>query len=135
MNFIKMKALQGLLIVMFLFAAFGSFAQIPPEIAIGFKRGDAKMISNYFNQNIELAVISKSNICSKSQARQILNKFFSENPTESFKILSYEMKKESKYIIAILNTANGPFRVYMLLKNTGKVDTIHLLKIEKKADE
>lgn len=129
------KAYSVVLVLGILLISLVSVAQIPNEIIVSFKRGDSKMLSNYFNQNIELAVLGKSNICSKPQARQIMNKFFEDNVPDNFRILSQEMKQEAKYVIGILNTANGPFRIYILLKENDQINTIHLLKIEKKTDE
>jgi Ni,Fe-hydrogenase III component G len=129
------KAYSVILILGLLFTSLISGAQIPNEIIVSFKRGDSKMLSTYFNQNIELAVLGKSNICSKSQARQIMNKFFENNVPDNFRILSQEMKQEAKYVIGILNTGNGTFRIYILLKENDQINTIHLLKIEKKTDE
>ena len=135
MKFMEKKAYSVILILGLLFTSLISGAQIPNEIIVSFKRGDSKMLSTYFNQNIELAVFGKSNICSKSQARQIMNKFFEENVPESFRVLSQETKQEAKYVIGILNTGNGPFRVYILLKKNEQVNTIHLLKIEKRTGD
>lgn len=135
MKFMEKKAYSVVLVLGILLISLVSVAQIPNEIIVSFKRGDSKMLSNYFNQNIELAVLGKSNICSKPQARQIMNKFFEDNVPDNFRILSQEMKQEAKYVIGILNTANGPFRIYILLKENDQINTIHLLKIEKKTDE
>lgn len=135
MKFMEKKAFSTLLILGFLLLTIGSVAQIPNNIILSLKRGDSKLLSDYFNQNIELAVVGKSHVCSKSQARQIMNKFFEENVPESFQILSQETKQEAKYVIGILNTGKGPFRVYMLLKKNEQINTIHLLKIEKRTDD
>lgn len=135
MKFMEKKVFSVVLILGFLLLTIGSLAQIPNEISLSFKRGDSKLLSEYFNQNIELAVMGKSNVCSKSQARQIMNKFFEENVPESFRVLSQETKQEAKYVIGILNTGNGPFRVYILLKKNEQVNTIHLLKIEKRTGD
>lgn len=135
MIFMVKKAFSTVLILGFLLVTLSSIAQVPNEITLSLKRGDSKLLSEYFNQNIELAVLGKSNVCSKSQARQIMNKFFEENVPQSFRILSQETKQEAQYVIGILNTGNGPFRVYILLKENERINTIHLLKIEKRTGD
>ena len=45
------------------------FSQIPVQIENGLKTGNAKMIASCFNDNVELVILDKENICSKSRGR------------------------------------------------------------------
>ena len=116
-----------------LFFNSASVDQIPQEFISIFKTGNSKKLSAYLNQNVELAIFENINIYSKSQAQQILGKFFNDNPPESFVILSDGLKKDSRSIIGTLKTKNATFRVYILLKKADdQKEYIHQLKIEKK---
>ena len=105
-------------------------AQVPDEIIQSLKTGDSKTLSAYFNQNVELVVLENDNVYSKAQAQQIVNKFFSSNPPESFTIIHQGGKEGAQYVIGNLVTGKGTYRVYFLLKKSGGKDYIHQLRIE-----
>lgn len=106
--------------------------EIPDEIIVSLKSGNAKTLSGYFNENIELDVLDNENVYSKAQAQQILSNFFSENQPLKFNITHPSGEKEgARYVIGNLTTKQGIFRVSFLLKKTGGKDFIHQLRIEK----
>ena len=92
--------------------------------------GDSKTLSEYFNQNVEMVVLENDNVYSKAQAQQIVSKFFSNNPPESFNVIHQGGKEGAQYVIGNLVTGNGTFRVYFLLKKNAGKDYIHQLRIE-----
>jgi len=94
-------------------------------------RGNLTVNENaYFNQNVELVVLENDNVYSKAQAQQIVNKFFSSNPPESFTVIHQGGKEGAQYVIGNLVTGKGTYRVYFLLKKNGGKDYIHQLRIE-----
>ena len=105
-------------------------AQIPDEIIQSLKSGDSKTLSTYFNQNVELVVLENDNVYSKAQAQQIVNKFFSSNPPESFNVIHQGGKEGAQYVIGNLVTGKGTYRVYFLLKKSEGKEYIHQLRIE-----
>ncbi len=105
-------------------------AQVPDEIIQSLKSGDSKTLAGYFNQNVELVVLENDNVYSKAQAQQIVSKFFSTNPPESFSIIHQGGKEGAQYVIGNLVTGKGTFRVYFLLKKSGGKDYIPQLRIE-----
>ncbi len=116
----------------FLFSSLNSNAQIPDEIILSLQTGNAKVLSGYFNDNVELVVLDNDNVYSKAQAKQIVNNFFNSFTPESFNVIHQGGKEGSKYVIGNLKTNNGNFRIYFLLKNSNGKDYIHQLRIEKK---
>lgn len=106
-------------------------AQVPDEIIQSLKSGNSKILSDYFNQNVELVVLENDNVYSKAQAQQIVSKFFSSNSPESFTIIHQGGKEGAQYVIGNLSTNTGSFRVYFLLKKNNGKDYIHQLRIEK----
>ncbi len=108
--------------------------EIPNNIIVALETGNAKLLSGYFNQNVELVVLDNDNVYSKAQAQQIVNNFFSSfSPIEdhAFSIIHDSGKADAKYVIGKLKTEKGDFRVYFLLKRTGGKEYIHQLRIEK----
>jgi hypothetical protein len=106
-------------------------AQIPEEIILSLKTGNVKILSEYFNQNVELVVTESDNVYSKAQAQQIVGNFFSNYTPVNFIIIHQGGKEGAKHAIGNLSTKNGVFRVYFLLKTSKGKDYIHQLRIEK----
>jgi hypothetical protein len=116
---------------LFLFLTVPAKAQIPDEIIFSLKSGNAKVLSGYFNQNVELMIPGSDNVFSKAQAQLIANDFFSNNPPNNFTVIHQGGKEGAHYVIGNLITPKGIFRVYFLLKKSEGKDYIHQLRIEK----
>lgn len=114
------------------FASSSQNTQIPEEILLSLKTGNSKMLSGYFNQNVELVVLDNDNVYSKAQAKQIVGNFFKSYTPKEFSIIHEGGKEGAKYVIGNLKTTNGNFRVYFLLKKNDGKEYIHQLRIEKK---
>ena len=108
-------------------------AQIPDEINTSLKSGNAKTLSDFFNQNVELVVPGSDNVYSKAQAQQIMSDFFSNHQPQGFTIIHQGGKEGAQYVIGNLNTKKGTFRVYFLLKKNDGKNFIHQLRIEKQS--
>ena len=121
----------SLLLVFIVFQGQNLNAQEPVDlIKQSFKSGDAKMLADFFNQNIELVVLDNDNVYSKAQAQQIVSKFFEDNPPQEFNLIHQGGKEGAQYVIGNLVTGSKSFRVYFLLKKNGAKDYIHQLRIE-----
>ncbi|WP_321288958.1 DUF4783 domain-containing protein [uncultured Sunxiuqinia sp.] len=117
--------------LVFTIATIASFAQVPDEVILSLKTGNASTLSNYFNDNIELVVLEKEDVYSKDQAKQIVANFFSANTAQRFAIIHQGGKEGARYAIGNLTTQSGVYRVYFLLKEKGSQVYIHQLRIEK----
>ncbi len=106
------------------------FGQIPVQIGSGLKTGNAKMVASYFNDNIELVILEKENVCSKEQGEMILSDFFSKNKPTDFKI-THQGGTDSVYGIGKLQTTGTNFRIYFMLKTFANKPLIVQLRIEK----
>ena len=107
--------------------------KIPNDIITALNTGNAKLLSNHFNQNVELVILDNDNVYSKAQAQQITSNFFSSfTPVEenAFSIIHDSGKEGAKYVIGKLKTEKGEFRVYFLLKKKDGKEYIHQLRIE-----
>lgn len=107
-----------------------SFGQIPAQIISGLKTGDAKIVASHFNENIELVVLDRELVCSQAQGEQILKDFFSRHKPVDFKI-THQGGDDSSYAIGKMQTGNGNFRVYFLLKSKENKSRIVQLRIDK----
>ena len=117
-------------VIFLLLLADFTFGQIPSQIGSGLKAGNAKMVASCFNENVELVILDKENVCSKEQGEMILSDFFSKNKPVDFKI-THQSGTDSAYGIGKMQTASGNFRIYFMLKNFANKPLIVQLRIEK----
>ncbi len=118
-------------ITVLIFTPLLSLAQIPAQIIEGFKTGDARLVASHFNENIELTILERENVCSQAQGEQIMKDFFSKKNKPSGFQISHKGGESTIYAIGKLMTSNGNFRVYFLLKPDGNKPLIVQLRIEK----
>ena len=124
----KFKIIIGLMIV---FSTFGFTLEVVDDIANAIRSGNPKNISAYFIDNIDLKVIDQEDVYSKQQAEMILKNFFTKHPVKAFSMAHKSVEKNgSQYIIGTLETTNGKFRIYFLIKTTGAKTLIQQFKIE-----
>jgi hypothetical protein len=123
-----------LLFTLLLIMGFAVNAQIPDEIITSIRSGNSAKLSKYFNQNIELVVLDFECTCSKAQAQQVVTDFFAKYTPTKFTIIHQGGKSDSNYAIGSLETQNGKYRVYFLIKTINQVSFIHQLRIEVQSD-
>ncbi len=96
-----------------------------------FKAGDATQLSTYFDSKVEISVLDKEDVYSKTEAEGVINKFFSANkPTAFSKEHEGTSPSGANYCIGILKTAKGPFRVFIHAKASGGKKIIQQIQIE-----
>ncbi len=105
--------------------------KVPEGIVLSFKAGNAAELSKFFHTNIELIILEKEDVYSRSQAEQIIRKFFTEHKPEGFKIIFEGGKENCRYAIGSLTTPEKTYRVYFLMKKQDGSPFIHQLRIEK----
>lgn len=93
-------------------------ADLLDDIANALRSGDAKSVSRFFGNTIDLTILSQEEVYSKTQAEQVLKDFFQKNPPRSFSVLHKgESKEGAKYAIGTMTTAQGQvFRTYFFIK-------------------
>lgn len=102
-----------------------------PDIQKAFKTGDADLLARHFNARISLNILNKEYDPSQAQAKEIMRDFFRSYPPIDFRQKFESEKKDSKFVIAILHTSNGAYRVNIFFRNVDGKDLVHLLRIEK----
>lgn len=110
-----------------------AFGDIYTSVSNAIKKGDAKALSAHFSSNVDLTILNKEDVYSKSQAEQILVAFFSKNKPVDFKIMHKGVSKEgAKYAIGNLKTSNGvTYRTYFFIKSHMGSEIVHELRFEK----
>jgi hypothetical protein len=125
----KTKTIVALFVIALSSLAFT--IDITDDVASAVRSGNPKNISRFFIENIDLKVIDQEDVYSKQQAEMILKDFFTKHPVKSFTIAhKSEPKNGSQYVIGTLETTNGKFRTYFLIKPSGVQTLIQQFRIE-----
>jgi ribosome biogenesis GTPase A len=102
------------------------------EVIAAIKTSNTKDIAKHFNNNVELTVLNKEGVYSKQQAEIILKNFFAENPPKNVTLQHKGSSAQgSRYAIAIYESTQSKYRVYIFMKETGGYASIHELRFEK----
>lgn len=105
---------------------------LPDTIRTAIEEGNAKDLAAHFNVSLKLVIKEKEGVYSKNQAEQILKSFFETNVPRKFTIKHSGENKEKGigFAVGSLETAQGPFRITLLLQKQGESLSIHQLRIE-----
>ena len=119
------------LVVAFISLGSMAMAQIPDDIIVSLKSGNAAKLADHFSDNVELVVLDNENVYSKAHAQQVLSDFFKKYPPKNFTIIHQGGKDGSNYAIGNLQVESEKFRVYFLIKSQNGASYIHQLRIER----
>lgn len=118
-----------------LFISISSLGQnIPEGLVNAMKTGNAKNLSEFFHQSLEMTILEKDYNSSKNQATRIMEDFFRDHKPSDFTISFEGTKEKSKYAIGILKTKDQEFRINMFFLNKGEEKLIYYLSIEKDSE-
>lgn len=95
------------------------------------RQGNPEALSAWFADNLEIAVISRGENCSRSQAIRILKNFYDSYTPRSFEIIHTAGRPEMKYALGILNAGGENFLVTLFVSLKGNSFLIQQIKIER----
>lgn len=98
-------------------------------IAKYIRMGDADKLSAWFDDNLEIAILSKTGDYSRSQARQIMKSFFDSYAPRDFGITHTAGRGNMKYALGRLSAGGGVFEVAIFVTIKGNGHKIQQLKI------
>ncbi len=116
--------------ILFMSLTLVSFIGESDRINQALKEGDYKIIKENMYETVELVILEKENIYSKTQAEQILKQFFQTHKPIGFEVLHNGGSEKSQYYIGTLKTKRKNYRVYYLLKTKESESLIYQLRIE-----
>ncbi len=129
-----MKKLIAVLGFGFLFAtlAFNQAGDLE-GIKAALKAGNATGLSKYIDGNVEIEIDGDVDYYEKGEAISKLKAFFASNKVKSFTQAHQGSTKDNsaKFLICHLSTASGAYRVYLLMKVSGKRYTLQEMNFSK----
>ena len=93
-------------------------------------QGNADNLSAWFDDTLEISVISQASNASKAQAKQIVKTFFENYSPRSFTINHTAGRDNKKYALGTLKAGGESFSVTIFVSAKGKSFKIQQLKIE-----
>lgn len=94
-------------------------------------KGDAECLSAWFDDNLEISILSGESTASKAQAKQILKAFFASHTPQTFDISHAAEKANMKYALGNLTAGGENFTVTIFVSSKGDSYKIQQLKIER----
>ena len=126
-----MKTVLAILLFVFPVLAYGQTPDVADLVAAAIRSGNAKEISKYFADNVDLKVLEQENIYSKAQAELILKDFFAKHTVSEFTVVhKSQPKNDSQFAIGTLKTSDGTYRVHYLMKAAAGITTVTQFRIE-----
>lgn len=126
----------GLLaVIVILFSGFmlaDAPSKVPFEITDAIVEGNTDELSNFFNSNLELVLLEKTDICTKKQAKLIIEDFFTSNQPEKFEVIYEGQQSDAIHVLGkLLTKTEKNYNVYFTVKNGEEQVVITQFKIEK----
>ena len=95
-------------------------------------QGNADNLAAWFDDNLDIAVISQGSSASKAQAKQIVKTFFETYTPRSFDISHTAGRDNMKYALGTLKAGGENFSVTIFVSSKGQTSyKIQQLKIER----
>ena len=96
-------------------------------------QGDADKLSAWFDDNLEVSVLSSSSNSSRNQARQIMKGFFETYTPRSYDISHKAGRPNMKYALGTLNAGGETFVVTVFVKYKKEEEgyKVQMIKIER----
>lgn len=116
-----------------------TLAMVNPEdnnlnaITKALSEGNADALGQYFDNNVEIAVMDSEEVYAKTEAVKAVKDFFAKNKPKSYSSVHQGASKgqDSQYCIGNMVTQGGTFRVYVYMKVTGGKYIIQELRFDK----
>ena len=103
-------------------------------ISAAMSKGDATMVSKYFDSKVDLMVLGAENKLDRTGATGELKRFFGSNSVSSFALMhqGVSQDKVSHYGIGDMSAGGKVYRVFVYLREVGGQFLIQEFRIEKK---
>lgn len=101
----------------FLFALFFGAFEISDDIILAVKQGKSAELVKFFDEKVSIKILNQEDVLSRSQAEANIKFFFDKHPVRNFTSTHVStINNTAQYITGTLETANGKFRVSILIK-------------------
>ena len=94
-----------------------SLLEVSEEVVAAIRQGKASELVKYFDQKVSVKIVTQEDLLSRSQAEANLRYFFEKHPVKEFSAVhTSAVNNNAQYITGTLETANGKYRVSVLIR-------------------
>ena len=127
--------MKNLVLILFLAP---SLAFIAPDVSMSdistaIKKGDVETLAQYFDEDVEVAVLDDEDVYDKAEAKRIVKSFFTKYQPKGFNQVHQGTSKgkDSQYLIGNLTANGSTFRVYVYMQTSGGKYLIQEIRFDK----
>jgi hypothetical protein len=103
--------------IAFVISTFFSAFDVTDDVVAALKAGKSSELVKFFDEKVSIKVIDQEDLLSKSQAEANIKYFFEKHPVKNFTVShSNAVTKDVQFLTGTLETANGKYRVSVLLR-------------------
>ncbi|MCI4668326.1 MAG: DUF4783 domain-containing protein [Bacteroidia bacterium] len=88
------------------------------EVVESLTNSDSDRLSGYFGDQVELVILGKNQVLSRTQAQYVMERFFSKFPFSSFNTLHQGEASGTLYALGEYRSSAGTFEVNIFIKLT-----------------
>ena len=123
---------RTLFLLIWTISVFVAKAQTLEDVVNNIRSNNVAGVIKCFDNFVTITLNNNQSVYSKTQAEQVVKDFFAKNPVKDFTVAqSGTSSATSKFAIGTLSTANGPFRLYVLMKQKDDVYILQEIRFEK----
>lgn len=101
------------------------------KIKSGIDKAEVDVLSNYFDESLEIITPESDGVYSQNQAKQVLKSFFKKYPSSGFSVNhTGNSAGGSKFLVGTYQSGSTTFRVSVFLKKVGNDFLIQELTFE-----
>ena len=94
-----------------------SLLEVSEEVIAAIRQGKASELVKHFDEKVSIKLVTQEDVLSKSQAEANIRYFFEKHPVKGFTSThTSAVNNQAQYITGTLETANGKFRVSVLIR-------------------
>lgn len=125
--------MKTLLLILLLAPSFDTGQPNLEGIAQAIRSGNAEALGAFFGSTVEISVMDKEDRYSKTDGVRVMREFFASSKPSNFNPVHQGVSKggDLHYSIGEMRTAQGNYRVYMLLKDAPGKPVIQQLRIDR----
>ncbi len=102
--------------IVFFLSSFSVF-DVTDDVVAAVKQGKSSELVKFFDEKLSVKILNQEDLLSKSQAEANLKYFFEKHQVKNFTVThSSSVNSNVLFVTGSLETANGKFRVSILLR-------------------
>ncbi|MFN4246280.1 MAG: DUF4783 domain-containing protein [Flavipsychrobacter sp.] len=107
-------------------------AQALEDVTNGIRSGNITTVAKYLDNTVSITISNNQSIYSKAQAEIVLKDFFAKNQVKDFIVKQGGPSgQNAKYAVGTLQTSNGTYQIYLVLKQKDDSYVLREMRFEK----